>query len=231
MSSKKQKKGVVEHDVVEIPIKFAVIFAIIVIAAIAGIIFMVLRSNNPQKNAEQDEIPEYITIKGEEYKTDLTELDLSKLQLKTEHIEPLKYMTSLERLWLDSNNIADISVLSRLTNLKILDLNNNRITDLSPLGTLPDLEELFLTENPFDDLSPLSRLTSLTQLWLGDNKISDLSPLYALDALELLELWSDEIDHEQITALQAALPDCEIAFVTFGLDDPYYSHDQDLFDD
>ena len=44
----------------------------------------------------------------------------------------------MEVLYLENNNISDVSPLAGLTNLERLDLRNNAISDFSPLGELPD---------------------------------------------------------------------------------------------
>jgi Leucine-rich repeat (LRR) protein len=56
-------------------------------------------------------------------------------------------------------------------------LQENQIVDVSPLATLTSLTELWLQENQIVDVSPLSTLTSLTRLVLHLNQIVDVSPL------------------------------------------------------
>ncbi|PKM51021.1 MAG: hypothetical protein CVV02_08795 [Firmicutes bacterium HGW-Firmicutes-7] len=58
--------------------------------------------------------------------TDITNLDLGVF----------KNMTQLEWLWLDHNNISDISSLSKLTNLVSLNLRNTKVKDISPIKNL-----------------------------------------------------------------------------------------------
>jgi hypothetical protein len=54
----------------------------------------------------------YITIKGRQYSTSMISLDPSKMKLTDADIEPLKDMTCLTELWLEYNQINDISALS-----------------------------------------------------------------------------------------------------------------------
>ena len=62
----------------------------------------------------------------------------------------------MEELYLQDNNIADISPLSELINLKKLDLSNNLLEDLEPLSELGNLEFVDLLGNEID-LSPDSK--------------------------------------------------------------------------
>jgi hypothetical protein len=79
---------------------------------------------------------DYITIKGEQYSTGLTELDLGAMELTDADIEPLRHMTNLKELILFENNISDISSLTGLTGLTKLDLRENNISDIGPMAGL-----------------------------------------------------------------------------------------------
>jgi len=126
---------------------------------------------------EPPDIPEYITIRGVEYSTELTQLDLFDMRLTDEEIEPLRYMVNLTLLNLNDNQISDISPLAGLMNLESLYLSYNQINDISLLGGLTNLTLLFLFDNQISDITPLSRLTNLTYLGLSDNQITDWSPV------------------------------------------------------
>eukprot|EP01051_Picozoa_sp_SAG22_P005997 SAG22_NODE_376_length_11537_cov_29.420353_5_plen_399_part_00 len=78
-------------------------------------------------------------------------------------------LTSLTRLWIDNNQIADIAPLSALTSLTSLQLGGNQITDIAPLSSLTSLTILNLQSNQITDITPLSALTSLTSLGLRNN--------------------------------------------------------------
>jgi Leucine-rich repeat (LRR) protein len=136
---------------------------------------------------------DYITVKGEQYSTSLTELDLIGLNLTDADIEPLRYMTNLTFLDLWGNQISDVSSLKGLTNLTYLELGNNQISDISPLKGLTNLTGLVLGNNQISDVSPLKGLTNLMGLDLRGNQISDVSPLKGLTNLELLHLGYNKI--------------------------------------
>jgi hypothetical protein len=136
---------------------------------------------------------DYITIKGEQYSTTLTELVLFGKGLTNADIEPLRYMTNLTYLDLGTNQISDISPLKGLTNLMELSLMQNQISDISPLRGLTNLTNLSLPLNQISDISPLKGLTNLTALGLFDNQISDVSPLAGLTNLTGLDLDNNQI--------------------------------------
>jgi internalin A len=157
--------------------------------------------------------PGYIYIGGNEFNTDLTELDLSWIGLADEDIIDLKYMTNLSHLNLFGNQISDITPLSELVNLTYLNLSmdfslahemyNNKIVDLTPLSNLINLTELDLGGNfDINDITPLSNLTNLTVLnlnmmsyinsWEG-GQISDITPLSNLIDLTDLNLEGNKV--------------------------------------
>jgi len=134
---------------------------------------------------EEEEIPATITIKGVEYSTDLTELELWNKGLTNEDIEPLKYMTNLTSLILGGNEISDISALSGVINLTELHIHNNQISDISILSNLTNLTTLSIHNNSIRDINVLNSLINLTILNVSCNDIninvlSDLTNLFAL---------------------------------------------------
>ena len=108
-------------------------------------------------------------------------------------LEGLQYAKNLSELYLDSNNISNISPLSGMANLRLVDLSGNQISDLRPLSGLTKLTLLCIQCNQVSDLSPLSRMTNLTSLSLDDNQISDISPLSGLTNLTWLTLGENQI--------------------------------------
>jgi len=137
----------------------------------------------------------YITIKGKQYSTSLTSLDLTQMNLQNEDIVPLQYMKNLTELNLFSNHISDLSPLSGLKNLTKLSLSANEISNLAPLSGLANLSTLYLHTNKItdSDLTPLSALANLYELTLSENPINDLRPLSGLTNLSKLSMANDQI--------------------------------------
>jgi len=113
--------------------------------------------------------------------------DLSDISL-------LSQAPMLTTLTLSNNSIEsnDISVLSDKVYLTYLSLNNNNISDISSLQKLTALTELRLHCNSISNIAPLKNMTSLTKLYLGENKIANVDALEALNFLEVLYLNSNE---------------------------------------
>ena len=138
------------------------------------------------------EVPS-ITIQGQEYSTDLTELNLASLYLTDADVEQLKYMVNLRELDLPaSSEITDLAPLSNLTQLKVLRMNDgnytNAVTDLTPLASLTNLVNLQLSCMA-EDLSPLAGLTNLKALSLYlPITVDDISFLTNLTNLQSLHI-------------------------------------------
>ncbi|SHK08553.1 Leucine Rich repeat-containing protein [Hathewaya proteolytica DSM 3090] len=89
------------------------------------------------------------------YFKNLEELNLS-LYYTNFNLEPLKELTKLKVLELNSNAIEDISALEGLINLEKLDLSSNFISNISPLKNLVKLKSLKLSGNSgIKDYSPI----------------------------------------------------------------------------
>ena len=149
-------------------------------------------------------------------------------------ITPIKDLTKLTGLSICKNPISDISLLAGLKNLTFLEAGSINNTDITPLSGLTGLTDLYLYDNGISDVTPLSSLTNLTFLSLPANQISDISPLAGLTnlvsldlhdnrvgditplsdhiKLEYLDLSRSPISENDITALKAKLPNCEIIF-------------------
>ena len=90
-------------------------------------------------------------LAGLEHATNLTELYLGA------------EWVAVERNWINSNSVSNLSPLAGLTNLMWLSLEANSISDISPLAGLTNLTVVvnFLA-NSISDVSPLAGLTNLT---------------------------------------------------------------------
>jgi len=150
----------------------------------------------PTPSIELD-IPDYITIQGRQFSTELTYLNLMRWVLEDEDIKPLRYMINLTSLDLNHNPISDFSPIADLTNLTELRILDNTATDLTPLAGLTNLETLELSLRYFydTDITPLKGLTNLTsfRLSLGGSQVSDVSRLAELTNLTRLDLWHNQI--------------------------------------
>ncbi len=109
-------------------------------------------------------------------------------------ISLLSQMPMITTLTLSNNDIdsEDISVLADKVYLEYLSLNNNNISDISSLKKLTALTELRLHCNSIKTISPLKDMTLLKNLYLGDNNIADISDLRYLELLEVLYLNDNE---------------------------------------
>lgn len=103
---------------------------------------------------------------------------------------------NLEWLYIDNNEIADLTPLSSITSLTKLNASNNKIQDLSPIQGLVNLETMNLTNNELTDISILGYFNNLKYVYLKNNKISSLSAF--INNVTLKELYCAENEIETI---------------------------------
>ena len=126
----------------------------------------------------------------------MKQLQLSNLKLKTfteqdildycqiNNINPDK----ITILYLDDNQLTDISGVKLFKNLTELYLWNNRLKNISVLRNLINLKNLWLNDNKLTDISLLSNLKNLKELYLGNNQIIDISVIQYFTELKELNI-------------------------------------------
>jgi Leucine-rich repeat (LRR) protein len=128
--------------------------------------------------------------------TDLEELYLADTQISDTSI--LEGKTRLRRLNLRNCHLSDsqLAVLADMPDMSHLWLQGNNIQDISFLSGMANLKQLYLEGNQISDISPLAGTTNLTKLTLPDNSIADISPLGDMMYLTLLDLQGNPLDAE-----------------------------------
>ena len=117
---------------------------------------------------------------------------------KISDLTGIEHCTSIQKLRLEHNLIADIKLLSGLTKLNSLSLYDNSVTDISPLENLGNITSLSLEKNGLSDIHILSNLTKLSWLVIDYNLISDITALAGLQNLGYVNL-----NYNQITDISA----------------------------
>lgn len=131
---------------------------------------------------------------GDIFTSDLKSINvLEGREAEISDIEGIQYMKNAKYVYLEKNNIIDISLLSELSELEVLSLSGNKIADISSLSSLTNLKTIYLHTNLLRDLTPLSVLTNLKELYLGGNYIKVIEPLSTLTNLESLFLGDNQI--------------------------------------
>jgi len=121
----------------------------------------------------------------------LTYLDARRIGII--ELAGLEHATSLEDVYLEGNNISDISCLEEMTSLELLHIHENFIQDISSLTNLTSLWSLALDTNPINDYSPVSSLVNLKRLYIRNRGITDISFLANLTSLEDVYLEGNNI--------------------------------------
>jgi hypothetical protein len=95
----------------------------------------------------------------------------------------------LSSLFLATNRIEDISILSGLVNLQALLIWENGISDLSPLSGLTELRYLHISNNSIDDFSPLENMTGLVIVNNGQSPKCGMCNGWVVDWWDTMSKW------------------------------------------
>ena len=117
---------------------------------------------------------------------------LEAIDANIDDLTGLELAINLKRLYLERNNISDISALAGLIKLQQLSLSGD-ILDISALAELIELTGLYIIGSNISDISALKGLTKLRSLNLASNSVSDLSPVAELTDLTWVVLTSNNI--------------------------------------
>jgi len=88
-----------------------------------------------------------------------------------ESLKGLEFATNLTKLNVSKNKLKDISVLSSLKKLKVFEAPYNKISSISVLSTLPELRRINIACNEIEDMSPIANLINLKSTVLKCNPI------------------------------------------------------------
>ena len=139
--------------------------------------------------------------------------NLKKITLRSNNIEAIhvyKNCSNIEYLDLSHNNIEDISDIDKYNYLTHLDISDNYIADLKPLGNLLMLKELDLSNigqradnisgciESEIDIDDIDNLRNLEHLYIENSDISNVSKLNSLSNLVSLNLYSCNIDIDEL---------------------------------
>lgn len=111
--------------------------------------------------------------------------DLSGLELFTDK--------GLEWIYLDWNNISDMSVLSSFSTLTKISASGNQVSDISFLQNLQNLQNINFSNNNISNTNVLSNLANIKYLYLDNNQIQDITAIGNLSNLRELSIAGNEI--------------------------------------
>jgi Leucine-rich repeat (LRR) protein len=135
-------------------------------------------------------------LSGIEVFTQLEELDFI-LPGFFRDLEPLRHLTKLKRLHIQSEDLTDITALRDLTAFEYLEISCTGINDLSALRGMVNLKYLDIAATDVTDLSPLENLDKIEYLNMFGVGISDLTPLRNMT--QMRELHVDNPSYSKAT--------------------------------
>ena len=126
----------------------------------------------------------------------MNKINLQNLELKTfTEQDVIDYCSinninpdNIIELYLDNNNLTDISGIKLFKNLRTLDLECNKLTDISIIKYFKNLIILRLTDNEIKDISAIQYLNSLISLDIGYLELESDQFKYIKELKNLKEL-------------------------------------------
>lgn len=107
-------------------------------------------------------------------------------------LSPLRGLTNLKELGLDSAAIRDLTPIQGLTNITKLSIGGTQVSDLSPLRNFRHLQSLNLGGAPVADLSPLANINTLKEMQITGREVRSLSTFPRKDSLKSLSIFESQ---------------------------------------
>lgn len=101
----------------------------------------------------------------------------------------------IEWIYLDWNQITDISVLSKLESLTKISASDNQITNLTPITNLKKLQNINFGNNQIKSIEPITKLSSLKYLYLDNNQITSIEGIENLKSLIEISIAGNQIEN------------------------------------
>ena len=148
-------------------------------------------------------------VEGDESKNNITTSDIDKitsddlpsgkqLNLAGKDITDLSGLElfadkGIEWIYLDWNNISDMSVLGKFSTLTKISASGNQVRDISFLNTLNNLQNINFSNNNISNIDAISNLTNIKYLYLDNNQIQNISALSNLNNLIEISIAGNQI--------------------------------------
>lgn len=107
-------------------------------------------------------------------------------------LSPLRGFNDLEKISFSGNNVLDISVLGNLKNLKNITAINNKIENVDVLSNL-DIKYICLDGNNISNINVVSNWTNLVDMSFANNVIENVPDFSKLGNLETVNLSNNTI--------------------------------------
>ena len=146
-------------------------------------------------------------VTGDENKTKIYESDIDKivsepggtsLKLANKGITNLSGIENFKGkgitwLFLDWNEITDLTPLQNLEELTKVSFSGNSVTDLTPLSKLPNLKNITGINNKIETIEPLTDLQNIEYICLDGNNISSINSIMAWQNLKEMSFNNNKI--------------------------------------
>ena len=110
----------------------------------------------------------------------------------------LENVTLLSKVFLNNNQLTDISILEKSAQtLTKVYVNNNQISDLSALENCVGLQYLSVDNNQINTLENITNCTTITQISAAQNQLVSLDGLENCSALEYIDASDNQLKSTQ----------------------------------
>lgn len=127
-------------------------------------------------------------------------------------MEDLRNMPNLRKVYIEAQQITDLSPLEDLDYLEIVSLGNNSYSDISPLAGKELLREAYLLDTTLDGIDAVATWPRIKSLNLCNTGVYDGSPIGSLGHMDYLDIKNDSDAYKYLKGKSIT----ELAIGAFG---------------
>lgn len=108
-------------------------------------------------------------------------------------ISVLSQFKTLTKISASGNQITDISSITNMEALQNINFNNNQITDIKPILNLRNLKYLYVDNNQIQDITGISTLANIKEISIAGNKLMNCNEIMQIKTIENLDASRNQI--------------------------------------
>jgi hypothetical protein len=135
-----------------------------------------------------------------------------RINMATPSIEDLSAAIGVDSLDLSGSGVISLGPVLKFKKLNYLNFDDTKVQDLAPLAEVRTLSSISGKNTEVRSLQPLTNHTEIIRLDFRDSPVTSINPLKSLSALAYLNVDGSQIDHEEVPAFLAEVPQANIIF-------------------
>jgi hypothetical protein len=127
-------------------------------------------------------------------------------------IRALIYLKKLKDVNLGGTGILDITSLSNSTDMEYLYFNSTKVNNIETVRNFKKLKELQFLRTNVENINSLTQLKCLKELIFDESPVVSIKPIMENDSLEWLGCWMTKVPESEVIEFKSKHPKCKVDY-------------------